>query len=127
MAEDAAGELWAGTWAGGLFVRRGNRFVPAPGMEQITAPMPAILCDRDDGLWIGTGEGLLRYRAGQASWVLDNRGKQLRDVRAVVEDKNGAIWFGMSSGGLGCWKNGESETVSEKRWSGQRLYPMPAF
>ena len=69
--------------------------------------MPAILCDREDGLWIGTGEGLLRYRAGQASWVLDNRGKQLRDVRAVVEDKDGAIWFGMSSGGLGCWKNGE--------------------
>ncbi len=107
VAEDAAGEVWAGTWAGGLFVRRGNRFVPAPGLEQITAPMPAILCDREDGLWIGTGEGLLRYRAGQASWVLDNRGKKLRDVRAVVEDMDGAIWFGMSSGGLGCWKNGE--------------------
>ena len=106
VAEDAAGELWAGTWAGGLFVRRGNHFEPVPGLEQVTASMPAILCDRESGLWVGTGEGLLRYQAGKASWILDNRGKALRDVRAVVEDKDGAIWFGMSSGGLGCWKNG---------------------
>ena len=107
VAEDATGELWVGTWAGGLFVRHGNRFEPAPGLEQIIASMPAILCDRGGGLWIGTGEGLLRYQAGKVSWVLDNRGKKMRDVRAVVEDKDGAIWFGMSSGGLGCWKNGD--------------------
>jgi signal transduction histidine kinase/ligand-binding sensor domain-containing protein len=106
VAEDAAGELWVGTRAGGLFVRRGSHFEPAPGLEQVTASMPAILCDRENGLWIGTGEGLLRYQSGEASWVLDNRGKKLRDVRAVVKDQNGAIWFGMSSGGLGCWKKG---------------------
>ena len=107
VAEDARGELWAGTWSDGLFVRRGNHFAPAPGLEQVTVSMPAILCDRESGLWIGTGEGLLRYQAGKATWILDNRRKKLRDVRAVAEDKDGAIWFGMSSGGLGCWKNGE--------------------
>ena len=82
-------------------------FRTGPGLEQVTVSMPAILCDRESGLSIGTGEGLLRYQAGKASWILDNRRKKLRDVRAVAEDKDGAIWFGMSSGGLGCWKNGE--------------------
>ena len=106
VAEEAGGELWAGTWAGGLFVRQGDRFAPAPGLEQVTAPMPAILCDREDGLWIGTGEGLLRYRAGQVSWVLDYRGKKLRDVCALAEAPDGTLWFGMSSGGLASWKNG---------------------
>ena len=43
LAEDAQGRLWAGTWGGGLFVQNGNSFDFAPGMENITPPMPALL------------------------------------------------------------------------------------
>src|ERR1017187_5254970 len=52
IAEDARGQLWAGTWGGGLFVRTDGRFEFAPGMENVTPPMPAILCAREGGLWV---------------------------------------------------------------------------
>jgi signal transduction histidine kinase len=87
-------------------MKRGNHFGPVPGLERVAASIAAILCDREGGIWIGTGEGLWHYQSGKASRILDSRGKALRDVRAVVEDRDGAIWFGMSSGGLGCWKQG---------------------
>ena len=28
------------------------------------------------------------------------------DVRAITETPDGALWFGMLGGGLGCWKDG---------------------
>jgi signal transduction histidine kinase/streptogramin lyase len=105
IAEDSQGDLWVGTWGGGLFVRRGERFERAPGIETVTPPMPALLRSSQGGLWIGTELGLLRYNAGSATWY--GRGEKARDVRAVIEDTKGAVWFGMSGGGLGCLKNGE--------------------
>jgi signal transduction histidine kinase/ligand-binding sensor domain-containing protein len=102
IAEDARGQLWAGTWGGGLFVRTDGRFEFAPGMENITPPMPALLCAREGGLWIGTAAGLLRYQEGKTTWFAENRGQMLRDVRTVVEGRNGTVWFGMAGGGLAC-------------------------
>jgi len=105
LAEDAHGRLWAGTWGGGLFVQNGDRFEFAPGMANITMPMPALLSARDGGLWIGTAVGLLRYQADQTNWFTESQGQALRDVRAVVEDNQGAVWFGMAGGGLACLKD----------------------
>jgi signal transduction histidine kinase/ligand-binding sensor domain-containing protein len=102
VAEDAQGRLWVGTWGGGLFVRNGARFDFAPGTENITPPMPAMLCAREGGLWLGTETGLLRYQDGKTVWVTGSGGETLRDVRAVAEDRAGAVWFGMAGGGLGC-------------------------
>ena len=54
---------------------------------------------------IGMALGLLRYDAGQVTWLA--RKPQIpADVCAIRESPDGAIWFGMSGGGLGCWKNG---------------------
>jgi len=107
VVEDAQGGLWAGTWGGSLYTRRGDRFERAPGVETLTTPMPAISCARQGGLWIGTGMGLMRYEAGQATWVGTNEDQTLRDVRTVIEDGEGAVWFGSYGGGLGCWKNNQ--------------------
>jgi len=50
VMEDAQGRLWAGTWGGGLFVKTGDRFERAPGTENLTAPVPALL-PRPDGTY----------------------------------------------------------------------------
>ena len=105
LAEDKQGRLWVGTWGGGLFTQSGDRFEFAPGMENTTPPMPALLSACEGGLWIGTAAGLLRYEAGKLAWFTENNGQMLRDVRTVAEDNQGAVWFGMAGGGLACLEN----------------------
>ena len=106
VLEDAQARLWVATWGAGLFLRQGNSFQPAPGLEEVRVPMTALLQGHDGEIWVGTKAGLLRYENGQASWFGANQGVALADVRALAQDAEGAIWFGMMGGGLGCWKEG---------------------
>jgi len=106
VSEDAEGRLWVGTWGGGLFVQRGERFERAPGLENLTAPVTALLHIRPGALWVGTGDGLLRYETGGMTWFGRQQGLEVPDVRAVVQANDGTVWFGMSGGGLGRLKEG---------------------
>ena len=106
VVEDEKGDLWAASWGGGLYQRRNDHFVTAPGLEGIVMPMAAILCSRQGGLWIGTLAGLLRYQDGQATWYGQQGRPGGRSVRTVMEDSDGTVWFGTSGGGLGCLTNG---------------------
>jgi signal transduction histidine kinase/streptogramin lyase len=104
VAEDSRDGLWLGTWNGGLLLRRGDYFDRVDGLEGIIPQMTAIVCSPRGGLWIGTGNGLLRYEGGKSTWFSRNEKSGENDVRAVVEDNDGTVWFGMSGGGLGCLK-----------------------
>jgi signal transduction histidine kinase/ligand-binding sensor domain-containing protein len=107
LAKGAEGRLWAGTWGGGLYAQKGERFEFAPGLLNVTIPMPALLSGRDGGLWIGTSEGLLHYEAGKTNWFTrGDNGQMLRDVRTIAEDGRGAVWFGMAGNGLACLQDG---------------------
>jgi ligand-binding sensor domain-containing protein/signal transduction histidine kinase len=106
VLEDGQSRLWAGTWGGGLFLRHGDKFQVAPGLEGNRTPMTALLHGRDGELWVGTGSGLLRYEDGRTVWYGRKQGLKVPDVRAVHEDAERTVWFGMSGGGLGCLKNG---------------------
>ncbi len=106
VSEDAQGRLWAGTWGGGLYVMADDRFEPAPGTAGLTPPFPALLHSAEGGVWAGTGAGLLHINGDHLTWFGQEQGLTLADVRAVVEDKQGRIWFGMLGGGLGCLEHG---------------------
>jgi ligand-binding sensor domain-containing protein len=101
MCEDAGGRLWVGTWGGGLLTRQGERFDTVPIAGEATSPMTALFSSGPNGLWAGTRAGLLHYQAGQATWLTQAGATPLSDVRCVVEDSHGAVWFGMLGGGLG--------------------------
>jgi signal transduction histidine kinase/ligand-binding sensor domain-containing protein len=108
LAEDMDGNLWAATWGAGLFLRRGDHFERAPGMEEITTPMPALLPSRRGGLWVGTTEGLLRRdAAGEKSWFAEGGIPTKRDVRCVIESRAGDVWFGTAGEGLFCLEAGK--------------------
>ena len=109
VSKDAQDRLWAGTWGGGIYVQHGDHFVRPAGLENITVPMPAILQARDGVTWLGTASGLIRYQAGTLKWFGEKEGLKLPDVRAIVEGKDGTIWFGMLGGGLGRLQNGRLE------------------
>ena len=101
VAEDVQGNLWAGTWGGGLYQKTGESFQLAPGFARVTAPLTAIFCETNGGMWLGTAQGLMRYDAGQGTLY-----PQAQAVRTVLQDRTGAVWFGMSGGGLGCLEDG---------------------
>jgi ligand-binding sensor domain-containing protein/signal transduction histidine kinase len=103
---DAKGHLWAGTWGNGLFVENDGRFQPAPGLQDLSAPVTALLAARHGGLYVGTAAGLLRYDEGNLTWLARKGEFSSPDVRAVQEAPDGSVWFGTFGGGLGHLKDG---------------------
>jgi len=114
VAEDASGRVWLGTWSGGLLMQQDNRFERAPGTAELTMPMPALLPTSADELLVGTGSGLLHYKQGHPVWLGQNAHFQIHDVRTVVRDSAGTVWFGMYGGGLGMLKDGHVRQFTRK-------------
>jgi ligand-binding sensor domain-containing protein/signal transduction histidine kinase len=101
MDEDANGRLWVGTWGNSLFTRVGDHFEDAPGLENALFAVTALYCTGADQFWAGTGTGLLRYQGGKTAWLAQSGSTPLTDVRCVIQDSHGTVWFGMLGGGLG--------------------------
>jgi len=106
VSEDVQGQLWAGTWGGGIFVNNGSHFARPLGLEDVTAPAPALLHTQNGVTWIGTDNGLIRYQSGSVTRFGEKEGLELPDVRTLLETPDGTIWFGMSGGGLGRLSDG---------------------
>jgi signal transduction histidine kinase/streptogramin lyase len=99
-------KLFVGTWGGGLLIQNGQHF-EAPGqLAGLTEPVLSLYEDKTGQLWIGTTVGLYCYKQGKLNRVLDKEKLNLPDIRAITEDTRGALWFGMSGGGLGFLKDG---------------------
>ena len=106
VSEDSQGRMWAGTWGSGIFRQQGGHFTVPPGLENISVPMAALLQESNGVTWIGTASGLIRYEAGAVKWYGERDGLKVPDVRAITQDRDGTIWFGMQGGGLGRLQNG---------------------
>jgi signal transduction histidine kinase/ligand-binding sensor domain-containing protein len=104
MFEDAQGRLLAGTWGGGLFQWVDGRFVHPSAVAGETVPITSMISSRDGALWTGTQRGLVRLAGGKVERFA--RDLPRPDVRTLAEAKDGAIWFGMSGGGLGRLRDG---------------------
>ncbi len=105
VSEDPENRLWAGMWGEGLTIQNGPHFVPVPG---IGAPIAAtaILHGNNGMTWVGTITGLLGYKNGIIKRYGEKEGVVLPDVRALAEEPDGTVWFGMLGGGLGRLQNG---------------------
>jgi signal transduction histidine kinase/ligand-binding sensor domain-containing protein len=106
VSEDAQGHAWAGTWGGGLLVQSGDRFERVAAFDRNTTPVFALLHVTDGSTWVGTQTGLAHLEHGKAEWYGINTGLVHPDVHAIVQDRQGAIWFGMTGGGLGVIRHG---------------------
>lgn len=100
IAEDLDGNVWAGTWGGGLFRWTGSGFAAADSAsEEGYPPVTSLYPSTRGGLWMGTQKGVRYWNAGRLQGFAENVARP--DVRALVEAPDGAVWFGMSGGGLG--------------------------
>jgi len=114
MGEDSSGNLWVGTWNGGL-----NRYQPASGTFCRYRHDPrdsssisndrvvSILCDSKKRLWISTwGGGLNLYEPSKNSFRhfrsrADDPGSvSTDDLYDLLESRSGKIWIGSFMGGL---------------------------
>jgi signal transduction histidine kinase/ligand-binding sensor domain-containing protein len=106
VLETKRGDLFVGSWGGGLRVKRKESFEAPGDLSQITAPVLALFEGHRGELWIGTRSGLHCYEDGKLNWFAGQEKLGSPDVRTIAETPDGALWFGMLGGGLGCWKDG---------------------
>lgn len=113
LQEGPDGELWIGTWAGGV-----NRYDPATGHFTRYQHRPddpsalsddrvrTMLVDRDGVVWVGTANGLNRLdrSSGRITRYLhqpDDTDSLANDIiRALYQDGRGRLWIGTEGGGL---------------------------
>jgi ligand-binding sensor domain-containing protein/signal transduction histidine kinase len=102
LAEDANGNIWAGTDNGLLRLSSGNvgggRFMRVDGAGDVpTLAVHKIYLDRDGGLWVG-GSKLIRMSGGTVTeYTMRGESSQNR-VKSIVQTQDGTMWVGTVSG-----------------------------
>lgn len=93
LSQDAEGTIWAGT-DNGLLRMDGDRPVRVDSTEQIPQiSVHAIYQDRGGDLWVG-GSSLLRVHKGVAAEYTLGRKSSQRQVKSIVQTRDGTIWVG---------------------------------
>jgi ligand-binding sensor domain-containing protein len=73
--------------------RRGS-WQPLPLSFKPHQGIHAIASGPDGALWIGTWDGLVKYRDGQQTIYTSLQGLSDNDVRSLTEDRDGNLWIG---------------------------------
>jgi len=105
--EDREKNLWCGTGAGLVVMRRNNLEIVSPPDHWKSCPVLSVLPMPDGALWIGTeGAGLYRYQNG--NWTNFNSAQGIINpyIWSVAADPNGTIWAGSWGGGIYAQKGG---------------------
>jgi signal transduction histidine kinase/ligand-binding sensor domain-containing protein len=101
---DGDQRLWIGTARAGVFLFDGQVVTQVPALDKIKgrAPVWAMDGNSEQGLWLATGNGLYRYRAGELLEAASGS-----DVRHVFVGEEGArqsllpgVWCATAGGGL---------------------------
>ncbi len=97
VCPDAGGRLWLSAADEDLYLREGDevrRWLP------VVHGVKTILRDHLGRIWIGTTSGLLCSETGEPGDLQPFKGISRRNIRALSEDKSGAMWVGTGNGEL---------------------------
>ncbi len=97
---DHLGDLWVGTYGGGIAQLHKGRF-KLFGTEQglPSNQIRALHEDREGAIWIGTdGGGLVRLKDGKLRVYTDADGLVDNAVFSIASDISGALWIGTHNG-----------------------------
>ena len=99
--EDSHGNLWFGTWGGGVSRYDGETFTHYTRDEGLSNNrIYDILEDRKGNIWLGTYlGGAIMYDGETFTIFTENEGLSSNNVRSILEDSRGNIWFGTGGGG----------------------------
>lgn len=100
LACNPNGDVWAGSWGGGITrIRNGNLkvFNQRNGIKD--SKIRHVITDREGNIVIGTNEsGLYIFKGEQFVSFTENDGLLNNQVWAVCEDQSGRMWFGTNNG-----------------------------
>ncbi len=93
MAEMSDGRVLAGTRDTGLFEWSGNRFSPGP-RELRDRKINSLLPLDQEGAWIGTDNGLVRWNGKELVKTSIPRALIHAQILAIAKDRQSNIWIG---------------------------------
>ena len=102
ILQDREGNLWFGTWAGGVSRYDGEQFVTFTTEDGLANnEVWSILEDQEGNLWFATwGGGVSRYDGEQFVTFAIEDGLANNEVWSILEDREGNLWFGTEGGGV---------------------------
>jgi signal transduction histidine kinase/ligand-binding sensor domain-containing protein len=106
LLRDGDGSVWIGTQSRGLLhVHQGrvDLFTPSQGLSGDS--VSALYEDREGNIWVGTNEGLDRFRELAVSTVSRPQGFPTGMAVSVLPTRDGSVWVG-SAAGVTRWKDG---------------------
>lgn len=99
MVEDRAGRLWFGTRGGGAVIWDRTNFVTLRKTDGLCDDSPVSFYEDDDGaMWIGSQNGLNRFKGGQIARLQTQHGLRENLIHQVLGDKEGNLWLGGDRG-----------------------------
>ena len=103
IAEAPGGDLWLGTYGGGLYMVRDDHLVP---FEQNQNPFVYTFGWHDGSLWVGSeGPGLHRFEDELVQEFKNVAGEQWIS-HTMLAHSDGSFWIGSKDEGLVRWKDG---------------------
>ena len=99
--QDSRGNLWFGTWGGGVNKYDGETFTHFTTKEGLSHnDVWSILEDKSGNLWFGTDGGVNKYDGKTFTHFTTKEGLSHNSVMSILEDKTGNLWFGTYGGGV---------------------------
>jgi signal transduction histidine kinase/ligand-binding sensor domain-containing protein len=102
ILEDKSGNIWIGTWGGGVSRYDGVTFTHFTQNEGLSNDyVLSILEDKNGNLWFGTeGGGINMYNGEFFTHYTIKEGLCNNIIQSMIQDKNENIWFGTRGGGV---------------------------
>jgi signal transduction histidine kinase/ligand-binding sensor domain-containing protein/CheY-like chemotaxis protein/HPt (histidine-containing phosphotransfer) domain-containing protein len=101
LYEDNEGSLWVGSYESGLLRLRNGKFVPLGIPEGLQGNVAWSITPRSaGGIWISTDAGVSTYVGGVVQHIKPPKGFENLRTRAVLEDREGALWVGTDGAGV---------------------------
>lgn len=99
LLEDRAGNLWISTDGGGLNLYRDGQFRRYTTAEGLADNRVLALAESSDGsIWIGTYNGLTRFKGDRFSTYTMRDGLPINVIQKIAEDRDGNLWVGTRNG-----------------------------
>jgi signal transduction histidine kinase/ligand-binding sensor domain-containing protein len=132
---DASGDLWFEQRSGGVasFDGESRRWDPFPGIPDRRFPTVLSLLEAsDDSVWVGTTDGVLRYRAvkpsaadiafgddGGVRWELEKHWVEINErplgsITGLAQDARGKVWISSSEDFDGAYVFDGSSWVAQR-------------
>ncbi|MFT5983398.1 MAG: ligand-binding sensor domain-containing protein/class 3 adenylate cyclase [Ulvibacter sp.] len=126
ILEDKSGNIWFGTYGGGVSMYNGESFTHFSEEEGLSNNnVMTILEDKDGNIWVGTwGGGVSMYNGENFTHFTQKEGLSSNIVFSILEDKSGNLWFATWGGGVSMY-NGESFTHFTQKEGLSNNYVLP--